>query len=48
MEEPSVEDQQGYEEELRRLELQARPLDPGAGERAPLTAKVVAYADGFL
>jgi aromatic-L-amino-acid/L-tryptophan decarboxylase len=46
--EPSAECQHGYEEKIRRLELEARPLDPGPKERALLRNKVVAYADGFI
>jgi hypothetical protein len=42
---PSAEYQQGYEEKIRRLELEARSLDPGPKERALLRDKVVAYAD---
>ena len=48
MDQPSAEYQKGYEERIRRLELEARPLDPGAEERILLRDKVVAYADGFL
>ena len=39
--------QHGYEEKIRRLELEARPLDPGPKERALLRDKVVAYADSL-
>jgi aromatic-L-amino-acid/L-tryptophan decarboxylase len=46
--EPSAECQHGYEEKIRRLELEARPLDPGPKERALLRDKVVAYADSFM
>jgi glutamate/tyrosine decarboxylase-like PLP-dependent enzyme len=45
---PSAERQQGYEEKIRRLELESRPLDPGPKERALLRDKVVAYADRFM
>jgi hypothetical protein len=45
---PSAEYQQGYEEKIRRLELEARSLDPGPKERALLRDKVVAYADSFM
>jgi glutamate/tyrosine decarboxylase-like PLP-dependent enzyme len=38
----------GYDERVRRLELESRPLDPGAGERVLLRDKVAAYADGFM
>ena len=48
MNEPSAECQHGYEEKIRRLELEARPLDPGPKERALLRDKVVAYADSFM
>jgi aromatic-L-amino-acid decarboxylase len=48
VDEPSAEYQQGYEERIRWLELEARPLDPGTEERVLLRDKVVAYADGFL
>ena len=48
MDEPSAEYKQGYEERIRQLELEARPLDPGAEERILLRDKVVAYADAFL
>jgi len=44
----SAECQQGYEEKIRRLELEARPLDPGPIERALLRDKVFAYADSFI
>jgi hypothetical protein len=37
--------QQSCEEKIRRLELEARSLDPGPKERALLRDKVVAYAD---
>jgi hypothetical protein len=42
---PSAEYQKSCEEKLRRLELEARSLDPGPKERALLRDKVVAYAD---
>jgi glutamate/tyrosine decarboxylase-like PLP-dependent enzyme len=45
---PSAECQQGYEEKIRRLELESRPLDPGPKERALLRDKVVVYADRFM
>ena len=45
MNEPRSECQPGYEEKIRRLELEASPLDPGPKERAILRDKVVAYAD---
>src|SRR5918998_233224 len=48
MDDPSIEYQQGYEERIRRLELEARPLDPGPKERALLRDTVVAYADSFM
>lgn len=48
MGEPRAEVRQGYEERIRRLELQARPLDPGAEDRAVLQKKVAALADAFL
>ncbi len=48
MDEPSAECREGYEERLRRLELEAKPLDPGAEKRVLLRDKIVAYADGFL
>ena len=48
MNEPRPECQQGYEEKIRRLELEARPLDPGPKERALLRDEVVAYADSFM
>src|SRR5215204_3506587 len=37
-----------HEERIRRLELEARPLDPGAEERIRLRDKVVTYADAFM
>ena len=43
----SAEYQQGYEEKIRRLELEARSLDPGPRERSLLRDKVVAYADSY-
>jgi hypothetical protein len=46
--EPRPECQQGYEEKIRRLELESRPLDPGPKERALLRDMVVAYADSFM
>jgi hypothetical protein len=46
--EPSPECLQGYEDKIRRLELETRPLDPGPKERALLTDKVVTYADSFI
>jgi aromatic-L-amino-acid decarboxylase len=46
--EPRPECQQGYEEKIRRLELESRPLDPGPKERALLRDMVVAYADNFI
>jgi glutamate/tyrosine decarboxylase-like PLP-dependent enzyme len=48
MDEPSAEYREGYEERIRRFQLEAQPLDPGAEERVLLRDKVVAYADGFL
>ncbi|MDQ3793821.1 MAG: pyridoxal-dependent decarboxylase [Actinomycetota bacterium] len=45
---PSAQDQADHEERIRRLEHEARPLDPGAEERALLREKVVAYADAFM
>jgi hypothetical protein len=45
MNKPSAEYQQSCEEKIRRLELEARSLDPGPKERALLREKVVAYAD---
>ena len=48
MNEPSAEYQQGYEERIRRLGLEAQPLDPDTAERVRLRDKVVAYADAFL
>ena len=47
MNKPSAEYQQGYEEKIRRLELEARSLDPGPRERSLLRDKVVAYADSY-
>jgi hypothetical protein len=44
----SAEYQQSCEEKIRRLELEARSLDPGPKERALLKDKVVAYADSFI
>ncbi len=44
----SAADQKSYEERIRQLELQARPLDPDVGERVRLKDKVIAYADSFL
>jgi len=48
MSEPSAEGEADYEERIRRLELEAQPLDPGAEERVLLRDKVLAYADRFL
>jgi aromatic-L-amino-acid/L-tryptophan decarboxylase len=48
MDEPRTEKQHDYEQRIRRLELEARLLDPGAEERVLLRDKVVAYADRFL
>ena len=48
MDEPRTEQQLAYEERIRRLELEARLLDPGAEERVLLRDKVVAFADRFL
>jgi aromatic-L-amino-acid/L-tryptophan decarboxylase len=48
VDEASTECHRGYEERIRRLELEARPLDPDPKERALLRDKVVAYADSFL
>ena len=48
MNEPRPECLQGYEDKIRRLELEARPLDPGPKERALLRDKVVAYTDSFI
>src|SRR5215203_2073002 len=48
MSEPSAEGEADHEERIRRLELEAQPLDPGAEERVLLRDKVVVYADGFL
>jgi hypothetical protein len=48
MSDPNTEDEVNYEERIRRLELEAQPLNPGAEERVLLRDKVVAYADGFL
>jgi len=48
MSNPGVKHQPNYEERIRRLELEARPLDPSAEERALLRDKVVAYADTFM
>ena len=48
MNEPRPECQQGYEEKIRRLELETRPLDPGPKERAIRRDEVVAYADSFM
>jgi aromatic-L-amino-acid/L-tryptophan decarboxylase len=45
---PSAEDETSYKERIRWLELQARPLDPGAEERVHLRDKVVAYANAFM
>ena len=45
---PSTEDEVNLEERIRRLELEAQPLDPSAEERVLLRDKVGAYADGFL
>jgi aromatic-L-amino-acid decarboxylase len=45
---PDGEGQPEYTERLRRLEQEARPLNPDAGERLFLRDKVVAYADGFI
>ncbi len=43
-----AEDQAGYRDRIRQLQLESRPLDPGAAERALMREKVVAYADGFM
>ena len=48
MDEPSAENQAGYKERIKQLELKARPLDPGAEERMLLRDKVVAFANDFL
>ena len=48
MDEQSARYQHGYEEKLRQLELEIRPLEPGPKERALLRDKVVAYADAFM
>ena len=48
MNKPSADYQQGYEEDIRRLELEARSLDPSPKERALLRDKVFAYADSFM
>ena len=48
MDEPRTEKQHDYEQRIRRLELEARLLDPGAEERVLLRDKVVAFADRFL
>src|ERR687889_2562119 len=48
MNKPSAEYQQSCEEKIRRLELEARSLDPGPKERALLRDKVFAYADSFM
>jgi hypothetical protein len=37
-----------YEEKIKRLELEAHPLDPGSEERVILRYKVVACADSFV
>ena len=47
MGEHSAEDEVGYEESIRRLEREAKPLDPDAVERVLLREKIVAYADRF-
>jgi aromatic-L-amino-acid/L-tryptophan decarboxylase len=48
MGEQSAENEVGYEESIRRLEREAKPLDPDAVERVLLRDEVVAYADRFL
>jgi aromatic-L-amino-acid/L-tryptophan decarboxylase len=48
MSDPDAEDEVDYEGRIRRLELEARPLDPSAEERVNLRDKVVAYADTFM
>jgi aromatic-L-amino-acid decarboxylase len=48
MDEQRVASERGYEERIRRLELEAQLLDPGAEERILLRNKVVAYADAFM
>src|SRR5918994_4723483 len=48
MGEQSAGDEVGYEESIRRLEREAKPLDPDAVERVLLRDKVLAYADRFL
>ncbi len=48
MDEQSFESQQGYAKRIRRLELEAEFLDPGAEERVLLRDKFVAYADTFM
>jgi glutamate/tyrosine decarboxylase-like PLP-dependent enzyme len=48
MSDPGAEDEVDYEERIRWLELEARPLDPSAEERGLLRDKVVAYADAFM
>jgi hypothetical protein len=37
-----------YEERIKRLELEAHPLNPGSEERVILRDKVAAYADSFV
>jgi hypothetical protein len=48
MGEQSADNEVGYEESIRRLEREAKPLDPDAVERVLLRDEVVAYADRFL
>jgi glutamate/tyrosine decarboxylase-like PLP-dependent enzyme len=48
MDEQRVASKRGYEERIRRLELESQLLDPGTEERILLRDKVVAYADAFM
>src|SRR5918997_1655905 len=48
MSDPGAEGEVNYEERIRCLELEARPLDPGAEERIRLRDKVVTYAEAFM
>ena len=47
MSDPGAEDEVDYEERIRRLELEARPLDPSAEERILLRDKVVVTLTPF-
>jgi aromatic-L-amino-acid decarboxylase len=45
---PGSEDQAGYRQRIRQLQLESLSLDPGVAERVRMREKVVDYADGFM